>query len=157
MPVALAVTVAFAVSANKNVSHAATVADGNVYVDCVVPLPTKISSCPGRTSAASVTFSPPTTETAPLLLVTRPVWLFPKMNSRATTKACAPHASQRSATASVRESVVGAGGMGSSGASVAVIGSLRPARGAGRGPRRRAPLRLVRPHIQGHLCLSAPA
>lgn len=57
-----------------------------MYVDCVVPEPTKMPSCPGIASTASALLSPPTTLTVPLELVTSPVWLFPRMNSRSRTK-----------------------------------------------------------------------
>lgn len=68
--------------------HAAMVALGYVYVDCVAPEPTKMPSWPGRSVFASVAFSPPTTPSVPLVFVTNPVWLLPKTNSRRKTNAC---------------------------------------------------------------------
>lgn len=67
--------------------HAAILADGYTYVLCVVPDPTYIWSCPGRTVSANVAFSPPKMVGAPLEFVTRPVVFEPNTNSRRKTNA----------------------------------------------------------------------
>lgn len=64
------------------------VALGNTTVDCVAPAPRKISDCPRRTASVSVLTSPPSTLTPEVLLVTSPVVLEPRMNSRRRTRAC---------------------------------------------------------------------
>lgn len=81
------VPVPFEVILEKKLFHDAIVALGYVYVDCVEAEPTYIPSWPGWIVCASVAFSPPITTGVPLALVTRPVWLLPRMNSRRRTKA----------------------------------------------------------------------
>ena len=75
------------VTVAKKLSHAAIVALGYTTLDCVTPLPTKISLWPGSTGAASDATSPPATDTLPELFVTRPVVFDPNTNSRTNTSA----------------------------------------------------------------------
>ena len=78
-------TCGVAVAVAMNEFQAAIVADGKTYDDCIVPDPMNTALAPGRTSAAKLGFSPPTTDP---LDVTRPVVLDPNINSLAKVKAC---------------------------------------------------------------------
>jgi hypothetical protein len=72
----------------RKLSHAATDALGTATVLIVDPEPTKICGAATTTSLAvpvKLTFSPPIAGTD--AFVTRPVWLDPKINSRASTNA----------------------------------------------------------------------